>query len=104
MPPSSTVQCRLEETDIAQRLLALPDWRRVGESLHRDFRFADFSSAFAWMAKIAVVAETMDHHPEWKNVYNRVEVSLTTHDAGGLTRKDFDLAQRMDRLALEGSR
>jgi 4a-hydroxytetrahydrobiopterin dehydratase len=61
--------------------------------------FDDFNAAFAWMTRVALAAEQMNHHPEWFNVYNRVEVTLSTHDANGLTRRDVELAQRMDRFA-----
>ena len=74
-------------------------WQRRGERIERSFRFADFVSAFAFMAEIALVAERMNHHPEWRNVYGRVDVALTTHDAGGLTRFDFDLARAMNAAA-----
>ena len=67
-------------------------WEVRGGKLHREFRFADFVSAFAFMAAVALVAERSDHHPEWSNVYNRVVIDLSTHDAGGLTAKDFELA------------
>ncbi|MEL6234018.1 MAG: 4a-hydroxytetrahydrobiopterin dehydratase [Pseudomonadota bacterium] len=69
------------------------------DALSKTFRFGDFSAAFGWMTQVALTAEKMDHHPEWANVYNRVEVTLTTHDAGGLTQLDLDLAARMDHLA-----
>lgn len=69
------------------------------DALVKTFRFKDFSAAFGWMTRVAMVAETLDHHPEWSNVWNRVEVVLTTHDAGGLTELDARLAQAMDRLA-----
>jgi 4a-hydroxytetrahydrobiopterin dehydratase len=69
------------------------------DALSKTFRFADFGTAFGWMTRVALAAEKADHHPEWKNVYNRVEVTLTTHDAGGLTALDLDLASRMDELA-----
>lgn len=69
------------------------------EALTKTFRFADFSAAWGWMARAALVAEKLDHHPEWTNVWNRVEVTLTTHDAGGLTDLDLELARAMDRLA-----
>lgn len=69
-----------------------------GTSISKTFRFKTFRDAMAWMTRIAFEAEAADHHPEWKNVYNRVEVLLTTHDSGGLTDKDFALARKMDAL------
>ncbi len=84
---------------IESRLVGLPGWRLENDKLHRNFEFDDFVNAFGFMAQIAIIAEKMDHHPEWSNVYNRVEVSLTTHDAGGLTELDFELATHMNRLA-----
>jgi 4a-hydroxytetrahydrobiopterin dehydratase len=70
-----------------------------GKGLAKSFRFKGFSGAFGWMAQVALAAEKADHHPEWKNVYNRVEVVLTTHSAGGITALDVELAAKMDRLA-----
>lgn len=70
-----------------------------GKSISRSYKFATFRDAFAWMTACALVAEKMDHHPDWSNVYNRVEVSLTTHSASGLTALDMKLAAEMDRLA-----
>ena len=70
-----------------------------GKSIEKIFKFGNFRDAFAWMTRAAFEAEDMDHHPEWRNVYNRVEVCLTTHDTGGLTSKDLDLAARMDKLS-----
>lgn len=69
------------------------------DTLTKTFRFADFSAAFGWMTRAAMVAERLDHHPDWRNVWNRVEVALTTHDPRGLTMLDIDLARAMDRLA-----
>lgn len=92
----------LPEAEIASRLEQLPGWERRGDRITRHFGFADFSEAFGWMASVAIVAERMNHHPEWRNVYSRVEVELTTHDAGGLTESDFALAAAMDRLARRG--
>ena len=79
-------------------LTALPHWRfdaRRG-AITREYTFADFTEAFAFMAQVALVAERVNHHPEWFNVYNRVDVTLTTHDAGGLTQRDIDLATSAD--------
>lgn len=69
-----------------------------GRSISKTFKFKTFRDAMAWMTRIAFEAEAADHHPEWTNVYNRVEVLLTTHDAGGLTEKDLNLARKMDAL------
>jgi 4a-hydroxytetrahydrobiopterin dehydratase len=84
-----------------QALAGLPDWSPVEgrDAISRSYRFGDFREAFAFMTKVAEIAEEMDHHPEWFNVYNRVDVTLSTHDAGGLTRLDIDLAVQMDELA-----
>ena len=89
----------LKSEDVASRLKSLPDWNLEESKLHRRFVFDGFVEAFGFMSQIAILAEKMDHHPEWSNVYNRVEVFLTTHDAGGLTELDFELARSMDRLA-----
>ncbi len=79
----------------------LPDWRLAEgrDALVRSFKFKDFVEAFGFMAQIAILAEKMDHHPEWSNVYNRVEILLTTHDCDGLSARDVTLAQAIDRLA-----
>lgn len=78
----------------------LPQWRPLADkdAIHRGFRFADFSEAWGFMARVALLAEAMDHHPEWSNVWNRVEITLTTHDAGGLSDRDAALAAAIDRL------
>lgn len=91
----------LTDAERSEMLPALTGWSLVEgrDALHKRFVFADFVSAFGWMAKVALVAEKHDHHPEWFNVYKTVEVTLSTHDAGGLTTLDVTLAQAMDRLA-----
>ena len=71
-------------------------WTDADGAIAKTFKFKDFAEAFGWMSRMALVAEKMDHHPEWKNVYNTVEVRLTTHDAGGLTTLDAQLAEAMD--------
>lgn len=92
---------RLEGADRAAALAALAGWSEVEgrDAIRRVFTFKDFSEAFAFMARVALKAEAMDHHPEWFNVYNKVDVTLTTHDADGLSRKDIDLAAAMESYA-----
>ena len=90
--------------DPAEALKSLPDWRVADgarPALTRTLRFADFNAAFGFMTRVALTADKMDHHPEWSNVYDRVEVLLTTHDAGGVTDKDVALARFIDRAAAE---
>lgn len=93
---------RLSDEDIDASLRDLAKWERRGDHIARRYAFADFVEAFGWMSRVALTAEKMDHHPDWTNVYNKVDVKLSTHDAGGLTEKDFALAKAMDRLAGEG--
>lgn len=76
-------------------------WDEAGGAIGRDFRFRDFSEAFGFMSRVALLAERAGHHPDWSNSYNRVSISLSTHSAGGLTRKDIDLAAAIDRLVAE---
>ncbi len=76
----------------------LPGWSMEGEHLKRSFSFQDFSAAFAFMTRVALLAEQQDHHPEWFNVWNRVDIALTTHDAGGLSARDVKLAKAIDAL------
>ncbi|HUI19365.1 MAG TPA: 4a-hydroxytetrahydrobiopterin dehydratase [Alphaproteobacteria bacterium] len=85
-----------------EALKGVPAWREVPgrDAIKRDFKFADFNQAFAFMTKVALLAEKMDHHPEWFNVYNRVEITLSTHDAGGLSARDIALAARIDKLGV----
>ncbi len=90
---------RLSDDEISRRLESLVGWHRDGHKLVREFQFANFVDAFAWMTSAALGAEKLDHHPDWKNVYNRVSVELNTHDAGGITELDFALAARMNELA-----
>lgn len=84
---------------LADAVAALPGWSLVGGKLHREFRFPDFVRAFGFMSAVALVAESQGHHPEWSNVYGRVVVDLTTHDAGGVTEADLALARSMNELA-----
>ncbi|MGL5136259.1 MAG: 4a-hydroxytetrahydrobiopterin dehydratase [Beijerinckiaceae bacterium] len=94
-------QVRISEADKASALAAMPGWSQVDgrDAIAKRFSFADFNEAFGWMARVALIAEKMDHHPEWFNVYRTVDVTLSTHDAGGVTALDLTLAQAMDRMA-----
>ncbi len=89
---------RLTEAEIASLATALPAWRAQPDGLVREFRFEGFSAAWGFMSRVALLAEKLDHHPTWSNVYNRVQITLTTHDAGGLTQLDVSLAQAIDAL------
>jgi len=91
---------QLTEVERSDALAALPDWTLRGDALaiERQFQFRNFSEAFAFMARVALLAEKHDHHPDWSNVYNRVAITLTTHDAGGLSERDVKLARAIDRL------
>ncbi|HWW64266.1 MAG TPA: 4a-hydroxytetrahydrobiopterin dehydratase [Sphingomonadaceae bacterium] len=90
----------LNDTDRAEALDGLPDWDYDDgrDAITRRFAFADFAEAFAFMTRVALIAEKMDHHPEWSNVWNRVEILLTTHDAGGLSARDVAMAEAIDAL------
>jgi 4a-hydroxytetrahydrobiopterin dehydratase len=92
---------KLDETARKGLTARLPHWRMVEgrDAISRTFTFKDFNAAFGFMARAALLAEAMNHHPEWFNVWNRVDVTLSTHDAGGLTEKDLKLAEGMDRIA-----
>ena len=90
---------RLSSDRISDELKNLPGWTVKEEKLHKDFEFNDFNQAFGFMTRAAMEIEKMNHHPEWFNVYNRVEVTLTTHDAGGVTELDLELAAAMNTAA-----
>ncbi len=91
---------QLSDAERVDALDGLPDWDvdEARDAITRTFTFDDFSQAFAFMAQVALLAEKADHHPEWSNVYNRVDILLTTHDAGGLSERDIDMAQKIDAL------
>ena len=90
----------LSEVERAEALAALPEWtlRADGSAIDREFKFKNFSEAWAFMSRVALLAEKHDHHPEWSNVYNRVAITLTTHDAGGLSERDTQMAGAIDKL------
>lgn len=92
---------KLNESEIESRLKSLSGWSMKDRKLHKEYKFADFIHAFGFMATAAMAIEKMNHHPEWCNVYNRVTVDLTTHDAGGVSQNDFDLATLLDGIAVK---
>ena len=91
---------QLSDAERADALDGLPDWDYddARDAIARRFTFDDFSEAFAFMTRVALIAEKRDHHPEWSNVWNRVDIRLTTHDAGGLSERDIDMAAAIDAL------
>ena len=92
---------KLDESEVKELLATLPAWRfesRRGGLISREFKFEDFVQAFGFMTQVALAAEKRNHHPEWSNVYNRVAITLTTHDASGLSMRDIELAREIDRL------
>ena len=95
---------KLSIDDLKQALKRLPDWQlaKDREAIVRKFQFVDFDAAFAFMTRCALLAAKMDHHPEWFNVYNKVDVLLATHDDNGVSQKDIDLATAMDGYAAMG--
>jgi 4a-hydroxytetrahydrobiopterin dehydratase len=90
---------KLTQAEIAAALVKLPGWKVVKAKLHREYKFPDFIHAFGFMATCATAIQAMDHHPEWFNVYGTVKIDLSTHDAGGITQKDIDLAKLLENFA-----
>ena len=93
----------LSEAERTEALDGLPEWEHdeARDAITRSILFADFIEAFGFMTQVALIAERMNHHPEWSNVYNRVDILLTTHDAGGLSPRDIDMAQAIDAIVGE---
>ena len=91
---------KLSDQEVAAALAKLPGWSRVAgrSAIAKTFQFADFSAAWGFMCRVALAAEKQDHHPEWFNVWNRVEITLSTHDAGGLSARDVKLAEAIEGL------
>ncbi|MCB1701408.1 MAG: 4a-hydroxytetrahydrobiopterin dehydratase [Pseudomonadales bacterium] len=89
---------KLSPAEIDERLAKLPEWVVDKQKLYRQFEFGNFVEAFGFMSRVALLAEAMDHHPEWSNVYNRVDIHLTSHDVAGISARDFTLATRIDGL------
>lgn len=90
---------KLTEAEVISRLSEVQGWELIDGKLSKTFLFDSFVNAFGFMASVALAAESMNHHPEWSNVYNRVAISLTTHDAGGISDLDFTLARRIENIA-----
>lgn len=89
---------KLSRLDVRKRLARLPKWIVRKGSLHRDFKFKDFVEAFGFMARVALLAEKKNHHPDWSNAWNKVSIDLVSHDVGGLSKRDFELAAEIDAL------
>jgi 4a-hydroxytetrahydrobiopterin dehydratase len=89
---------KLSKQEVAAGLRKLDGWTVVKGNLHRIFEFKDFRKAFGFMKRVALAADRMDHHPDWSNSYNKVTVKLSTHSAGGLTKNDFELARRIQKI------
>ena len=90
---------KLAQQEIDERARKLPSWRVDSGRLQRELKFDSFATAFGFMSALALIAERMNHHPEWSNVYNKVSITLWTHDSGGITRLDFELAEAAEKLA-----
>lgn len=89
---------KLSKQEVTSELRKLAGWTVVKGNLHRVFEFKDFTQAFGFMKRVAVVADKMDHHPDWSNAYNKVTIDLSTHSAGGLTKNDFELAGKIQKI------
>ncbi len=89
---------KMTAEQIEVELKNLPGWTLTDEKLHRELKFNNFVQAFGFMTQVAILADGLNHHPEWRNVYNRVTIDLTTHEAGGISSRDFELAGKIDEL------
>jgi 4a-hydroxytetrahydrobiopterin dehydratase len=89
---------KMTSEQVEAGLKNLPDWELKNDKLHRELKFKNFGQAFGFMTQVALLAQQMDHHPEWSNVYSRVVIDLTTHEAGGISQRDVDLAQKIDQV------
>lgn len=90
---------KLSDVELRAAVESLPEWKLINGKLHREYIFDDFVHAFGFMASAAIAAESIEHHPDWSNVWNKVTVDLTTHDVGGITSKDIKLATRLEAIA-----
>lgn len=91
---------KLQAGEIEEQLRSLNGWTVVNGKLHKEFKFGDFVGAFGFMSSVALIAESMNHHPDWSNVYNRVTIELITHDLGGISTFDIEFARRVEKLLL----
>lgn len=89
---------KMSKNEVQEKLKNLDNWKFNDDVIKKEFTFEDFKSAFAFMTRVAFEAEALTHHPNWENVYNTVNISLNTHDANGITQKDFDLAEKIDAI------
>lgn len=89
---------KLDEATIEKKLLHFPDWEYYDNAIHAEFEFENFKDCFSAMSRIAFECEAQQHHPDWSNVYNVLRIALSTHDAGGVTQKDFDLAEAIEAI------
>jgi len=89
---------KMSPEEVQARMVEIPAWKLEDEALHRRFLFKNFQEAFAFMVRVAILAEKADHHPEWSNVYRTVDIRLSTHEAGGISERDFALAIAIDNL------
>lgn len=94
----NNIMNKLSEEDIEKRLLRFPDWEYYENAIHAEFEFDNFKDCFSAMSRIAFDCEALNHHPDWTNVYNKLNISLSTHDANGVTEKDFKLAQAIENI------
>ncbi len=89
---------KLNAAEIENAMISIQNWKRKDQTIQKDFKFKNFIEAFGFMSQVALIAESLNHHPNWSNVYNKVSIHLTTHDVGGLSEKDFILAQKIDKI------
>jgi 4a-hydroxytetrahydrobiopterin dehydratase len=94
----AAMAAKLSDHEVAAELKKVGGWSVENGNLHRVFEFEDFAHAFGFMTRVALAAEKMDHHPDWSNSWNKVTVDLSTHSAGGITRNDFDLAEKIQKI------
>jgi len=89
---------KLNAAEIENAMESIQNWKLKDQIIQKDFKFKNFIEAFGFMSQVALIAESLNHHPDWSNVYNKVSIHLTTHDVGGLSEKDFILAQKIDKI------